>query len=169
MNALNVTAVAAFTDNYIWLIHGLRDSHRVIAVDPGDASAVKQALVQQQLQLSGILVTHHHPDHTGGIVELIQSFDIPVYATAHEVIPGDPVKVSEGHVVAFADLALKFTVLEVPGHTAGHIAYLGHDSLFCGDTLFSAGRCPEPIRPMLYFSFERATSVRDAAFHSSKV
>jgi len=139
LNSLQVTAVPAFTDNYIWLIHGARDSDRVIAVDPGDADAVSKALRQDDLQLAGILVTHHHPDHTGGIVELIETFDVPVYAPAHEVIPGASVRVGEGDNFSFADLELEFAVLDLPGHTAGHIAYLNQEAIFCGDTLFSGG------------------------------
>src|SRR5256885_1491539 len=132
LNALKVTAVPAFTDNYIWLIHGARNAHRVIAVDPGDAAAVSQALLNHELQLAGILVTHHHPDHTGGVVELLEKFAVPVYGPAHEEIPGHAVKVSEGDRITFADLDLEFAVLDVPGHTAGHIAYFGQDEIFCG-------------------------------------
>ena len=139
MNTLQVTAVPAFTDNYIWLIHGRSNSHCVLAVDPGDAAAVKQALVHDDLQLAGILVTHHHADHTGGVVELLNSFDVPAYAPAHELIAGKHEKVVEGTAIVFPQLALEFSVLDVPGHTAGHVAYLGHNALFCGDTLFSAG------------------------------
>ncbi len=139
MNALPVTAVTAFADNYIWLVHGLRNPNQVIAVDPGDAQAVKRALKTADLHLAGILITHHHADHTGGVTELVETFNVPCYAPATEVIPGDPIKVTEGAHVLFEQLGLEFIVLDVPGHTAGHIAYLGHDALFCGDTLFSAG------------------------------
>lgn len=111
----------------------------MIAVDPGDAHAVKTVLTGSGLQLAGILITHHHADHTGGVVELINSFAVPVYAPVTESIPGNPIKVAEGSLFSFDDLALEFAVLNVPGHTAGHIAYVGHDSLFCGDTLFSGG------------------------------
>src|SRR6185369_4755768 len=120
LNTLQVTAVPAFSDNYIWLIHSARNSNRVIAVDPGDAAAVNQALLSNELQLAGILVTHHHADHTGGVAELIEKFAVPVYGPAHEVIPGDTVKVGEGDRIAFTDLDLEFAVLDVPGHTEGH-------------------------------------------------
>jgi hydroxyacylglutathione hydrolase len=100
---------------------------------------VNQALIHNDLQLAGFLVTHHHSDHTGGVVELVEKFNAPVYAPAHEVIPGATVKVGEGDKITFADLGLEFAVLNVPGHTAGHIAYFGSGAIFCGDTLFSGG------------------------------
>lgn len=139
MNTLQVTAAPAFTDNYIWLIHSPRDNRRVVAVDPGDANAVRQVLQRDRLSLAGILVTHHHGDHTGGVVELAEEFDIRIYAPAHELIPGNTIKVTEPDEVVLDELGLKFSVMDVPGHTAGHIAYLSQDTLFCGDTLFSAG------------------------------
>lgn len=139
MNTLQVSSVPALADNYIWLIHGLRNPHRVIAVDPGDATAARQALQRAKLQLAGILVTHHHADHIGGVAELVDEFAVSVHGPAQESIPGNPLKMSDGMQVVFDALGLEFAVLDVPGHTAGHIAYLGHGSLFCGDTLFSAG------------------------------
>jgi len=139
VNSLHVTAVTAFTDNYIWLIHGLNRDDHVVVVDPGDARPVLRALAQQQLTLAGILVTHHHADHSGGVAELIQQWDVPVYGPAKELIPGVLHKVSDEMEISFDTLGLKFGVMDIPGHTAGHIAYVGHGSLFCGDTLFSSG------------------------------
>lgn len=136
---LQVTPVEAFTDNYIWLIHSPRDSRNVVAVDPGDAAPVQRALVGQQLNLTGILITHHHGDHVGGVVELLRQQSVPVFGPAGESVPGNPVRVREGDTAEFESLGLKFQVLDVPGHTRGHIAYTGHGALFCGDTLFSAG------------------------------
>lgn len=136
---LQVSPVQAFTDNYIWLIHSPRDPRQVVAVDPGDATPVQRALADGGLQLSGILITHHHGDHVGGVAELLRQQSVPVFGPAHERVPGQPVRVSEGQPVSFDSLGLRFEVLDVPGHTAGHIAYVGHGALFCGDTLFSAG------------------------------
>ncbi|MFL6549918.1 MAG: hydroxyacylglutathione hydrolase [Povalibacter sp.] len=136
---LQVTPVRAFTDNYIWLIHSPRDRQKVVAVDPGDAAPVMQALANQQLQLSGILMTHHHGDHVGGVAELLHQHPVPAFGPASESLPGNPIRVREDQQVDFEDLDLSFRVLDVPGHTAGHVAYVGHGSLFCGDTLFSAG------------------------------
>lgn len=136
---LRVTPVSAFADNYIWLIHAPNLPQWVVAVDPGDAKPVLKTLQDQQLQLGGIFITHHHADHVGGVLELLNHFDVPVFGPATETIPGHPQRLADGHKVTLTELGLEFDVLDIPGHTAGHIAYLGHGSLFCGDTLFSAG------------------------------
>jgi len=137
---LRVTPVRAFTDNYIWLIHSPGDSSRVVAVDPGDAKPVERALASSNLTLAGLLITHHHRDHVGGVDDLLQNRrGIPIYGPASETIPGNPQRMREGDRALFAELGLAFDVLDVPGHTAGHIAYVGHGAVFCGDTLFSAG------------------------------
>ena len=137
---LQVTPVRAFTDNYIWLIHSPRDASRVVAVDPGDAKPVERALADRKLTLDGLLITHHHGDHVGGVAELLQNRRaIPVYGPANETVPGHPQRLREGDRALFPELGLTFEVLDVPGHTAGHIAYVGHGAVFCGDTLFSAG------------------------------
>lgn len=135
---LEVSPVRAFADNYIWLIHGT-DRERVAVVDPGDAVPVKRVLEQRGLRLDAILVTHHHPDHVGGVAELAATFRVPVYGPARERIPGDPHRLAEGDRVNLDTLEVAFEVLDVPGHTAGHIAYVGPGAVFCGDTLFSAG------------------------------
>jgi hydroxyacylglutathione hydrolase len=139
MATLQVTAVPAFTDNYLWLIHAPADPRRVVAVDPGDAVAIKAALTTNNLKLAGILVTHHHSDHVGGVATLQSGFDVPLYGPLGEDIPGQPVRVHGGDTVTFDSLGLEFSVLAVPGHTRGHVAYVGHGAVFCGDTLFSAG------------------------------
>lgn len=137
---LQVTPVRAFSDNYIWLIHSPRDASRVVAVDPGDAQPVERLLASGNLDLSGILITHHHGDHVGGVQALLERRPgIPVFGPASETIPGHPQRLREGDRALFPELGLGFEVLDVPGHTAGHIAYVGHGALFCGDTLFSAG------------------------------
>jgi hydroxyacylglutathione hydrolase len=136
---LQVTPVRAFADNYIWLIHSPVDERLVVAVDPGDAAPVKRALTEKGLKLSGILLTHHHADHVGGVGELLGTQAVKAYGPANETLPGEPVRMREGDEAVFESLGLKFAVLDVPGHTAGHIAYVGHGAVFCGDTLFSAG------------------------------
>ncbi|HSQ71959.1 MAG TPA: hydroxyacylglutathione hydrolase [Rubrivivax sp.] len=140
---MNLIALPAFADNYIWMLH---DGKRAVVVDPGDAAPVRAALDAQGLALAGILVTHHHPDHVGGIDALRPQLEGPVYGPAHEEIPGPYTRLHDGDTVDV--LGSRFSVLDVPGHTAGHIAYVqdseaGHTPaaplLFCGDTLFSAG------------------------------
>jgi hydroxyacylglutathione hydrolase len=139
---VDVTRVPAFEDNYLWLIHGLGDaSHQVVAVDPGDADRIEAVLSRDGLTLTAILLTHHHRDHTGGVDALLARHPVPVYGPAGERVPlpGHPIPRRGGDRVDLDALGLHFDVLDVPGHTAGHIAYVGHGALFCGDTLFSGG------------------------------
>ncbi len=137
---LSVTRLPAFDDNYFWLVHGAGAAGRKVAVvDPGDADTVLTALTAEGLELAAILVTHHHADHIGGVAALAERFRVPVYGPAGEAIPARTTALREGDEVALAPLGLRFKVFDVPGHTAGHIAYYGHGALFCGDTLFSGG------------------------------
>lgn len=136
---LEVTPIPAFSDNYFWLIHGIGDRTRVAIVDPGDAEPVLAALTRLGLRLEAILITHHHPDHTGGVSELLRSHDVPVFGPEGERIAGVGHRLSEGDTIEIASLEIRFEVLDLPGHTAGHIAYVGHGAVFCGDTLFVAG------------------------------
>jgi hydroxyacylglutathione hydrolase len=136
---LNLTAIAAFADNYIWM---LDDGRQALVVDPGDAAPVLKALQARSLLLSGILVTHHHADHVGGLAGLRGHLQGPVFGPAAESIPEPFTPLRAGDHAEL--LGLRFEVIEVPGHTAGHIAYVhtpaeGAPLLFCGDTLFSVG------------------------------
>jgi len=121
----------------------LQDGSNAIVVDPGDAQPVFDALARDKLQLAAILVTHHHPDHTGGVAALHAATGAPVFGPARERIPEPFTPLSQGDVAEV--LGMRFTVIDVPGHTAGHIAYFlaGNQErtplLFCGDTLFSGG------------------------------
>lgn len=135
---IEVTAICAFHDNYIWAIVQ-KDTGQVAVVDPGDATPVQQFLQQHDYQLNAILITHHHPDHTGGIAALTRSDPVPVYGPKNEAIPGCSHAVSEGDRVTLANLKCSFDVIDIPGHTRGHIAYYSAPHLFCGDTLFAAG------------------------------
>lgn len=136
---LEATPVQAFKDNYIWLIHGQQNPKRVAAVDPGDAEPVLRALETLGLVLSAILVTHHHRDHTGGVGTLRSRFPVPVVGPAGEKIPELTRTVSGSERVTLPELDVEFEVLDIPGHTRGHIAFAGAGAVFCGDTLFSAG------------------------------
>ena len=132
-----VLHVPAFNDNYIWLVRGRTD--RVAIVDPGDADPVLEFLARERLTPAAILCTHHHGDHVGGVADLRARYDVPVYGPRRERIAALTHRLGDGDRVALPNLGLTFTVLDIPGHTAGHIAYVGDGLLFCGDTLFSAG------------------------------
>jgi hydroxyacylglutathione hydrolase len=134
----DVLHVCAFEDNYIWLIRGTSPD-RVLIVDPGDARPVLEALEKQRLTPIAILCTHHHGDHVGGIEDILKHYPVPVYGPAQERIPAITHRLREGDSLHFPELGLTLDVLDVPGHTSGHIAYYGAGMLFCGDTLFSAG------------------------------
>lgn len=133
-----VRPIAALNDNYIWMIvhPALR---KAIVVDPGDAQPVIDALQADDLTLEGILITHHHWDHTQGIEALLQYHSAPVYGSKHDQLPACDHFLSEDDEVFFASLDAPFRVMEIPGHTLGHIAYVGNGALFCGDTLFLMG------------------------------
>jgi hydroxyacylglutathione hydrolase len=133
---LTVSPISAFRDNYIWAIH---DDKNAVIVDPGDAAPVFAFLQEKKLKLVTILITHHHNDHIGGNRELLKRFPIPVYGPAGETIDTLTIRLKEGDTVTLPDFGLTFSVLDIPGHTAGHIAYVGHRMVFCGDTLFACG------------------------------
>ena len=133
---ITITPIPAFEDNYIWLISNRR--HAVV-VDPGDAKPVIAYLEQHQLQLDAILVTHHHADHIGGVDALLAHHPCKVYAPAKESYSFAHQPVADQQTIALPHLELTLEVIGVPGHTLGHVAYYGANSLFCGDTLFGAG------------------------------
>lgn len=137
--------IPAFTDNYIWLISHTATGESLV-VDPGDANPILRYLDNEQLTLSGMLITHSHLDHTAGIDALLASLaskntPLKVYGPSSPDIPQVTHVLSEGDQVAFHDL--DFTVFHTPGHLPEHISYFatidGQPSLFCGDTMFSAG------------------------------
>ncbi len=159
---MDIIPLPAFRDNYIWLLH--EDRHAVV-VDPGDAVPVRQYLARQGLRLAAILVTHHHPDHVGGLAELLAAATVPVFGPAAENIEGVTRPVAEGDTVRLDELGVELSVLDIPGHTSGHVAYYaaGLGAVFCGDTLFSAGcgRLFEGTPPQLAASLAKLAALPD--------
>lgn len=136
---MNLIPIPAFDDNYLWLLH---DGVQALVVDPGAAEPVQQVLQAQGLTLKAILVTHHHADHVGGVDALRQATGAVVYGPEAEDIPEPFVGCQGGQSLDV--LGVRFRVMDVPGHTAGHVAYFAPDLkpsplVFCGDTLFSGG------------------------------
>ena len=136
---MHVRPIPAFKDNYIWLLVGPDDPQSVAVVDPGQAAPVLRELAAESLRLDAILLTHHHADHVGGTAELVAATGAAVFGPARERMPVECQRLHGGDRTRLPALGLEFEVIDVPGHTAGHIAYFGHEALFCGDTLFSAG------------------------------
>jgi len=159
---LEIKPVAAFRDNYIWLLIN-PDHRRAAIVDPGDAAPVLAALQELQLQPCAILLTHHHQDHVGGVAGLLDEFAMPVYGPAAENIPSVSSPLQDGDRICIDGLPAEFRVLAIPGHTRGHIAYLGHGTLFCGDTLFMAGcgRLFEGTAKQMLASLDRLCELPD--------
>lgn len=144
---IEIHAIPAFQDNYIWCLVNSEEKE-AWAVDPGDAAPLENFLSSRALNLAGILITHHHPDHVGGLPQLLKQRDIPVYG------PPQTVRKVTNPCVEGDSLSIwgqRFDVWEVPGHTLDHLAFvhlppattpgkaLAHPLIFCGDTLFSAG------------------------------
>jgi hydroxyacylglutathione hydrolase len=132
---MQIEALPAFTDNYLWLLH---DGQHAAVVDPGDAVVVESALLARGLTLTAILITHHHADHLGGLAALKARHPAISFGPRDPRIPVDVV-VSDSDRISLPGLDLSAEVLAVPGHTRSHLAYRIDDALFCGDTLFSLG------------------------------
>lgn len=134
--SLQIDAIKAFEDNYIWAIHNQK---QVILVDPGDSEPVEKHLETNGLDLVAILITHHHHDHIGGVKQLMQHWNCDVYGPQDKRLDFEHHVLKEGNVVEFENPDIQFKVVETPGHTLSHICYHNNDLLFSGDTLFSMG------------------------------
>jgi hydroxyacylglutathione hydrolase len=153
---IRISAIPIFEDNYIWV---LQKGRHAIAVDPGDALPLIHYLKENQLELAGVLITHHHHDHIDGLPVLWSHYQMPVFGPANIKNVSNPVK--EGETLHL--LGTDFKVMAVPGHTLDHLAYVGADALFCGDTLFAAGcgRLFEGSATQMYTSLQRFAALPD--------
>ena len=161
---MNLSAVPAFSDNYIWMLDNGKEA---LVVDPGEARPVEAALDAKGLSLAAILVTHHHADHVGGVDALRSRLHGQVFGPAGETVPQPCQGLVEGDVIEA--LGLRFAVIDVPGHTAGHIAFFnaegaGEPIVFCGDTLFSAGcgKLFEGTPEQMHASLSKLAALADA-------
>jgi len=150
----NITGIPAFTDNYIWAIHN--DKHAVV-VDPGEAEPVLTFLTAHNLELTAILCTHRHMDHIGGIENLREVYNVPVYGHRHPNNPHISDDLGEGDNLTLPEFGIDFSIMCVPGHLDDHIAFVTPDMLFCGDVLFGAGcgRNKEGTLAQLHHSLQR--------------
>ena len=158
---LEIVPLPAFQDNYIWT---LRSGKSAAVVDPGEAGPVKDYLAREGLSLVAILATHHHPDHVGGIAELVSVHKVPVYGPKGEPIPALTHPVGQGDAFGIPEIGADFSVLDIPGHTRAHVAYYGVGSLFCGDTLFACGcgRVFEGTAEQMLSSLSKLAALPDA-------
>lgn len=162
---LAIEAIPAFQDNYIWCLYN-KQTHLAYVVDPGDAHPVFATFAHQHLQLAGILLTHHHYDHIGGVDALLKRWPVPVYGPAESTISTITVPMHNGDTCDV--LGVTFTVLQIPGHTLDHMAFYAsrgfdHPLLFCGDTLFAGGcgRLFEGTAQQMYDSLQILASLPD--------
>jgi hydroxyacylglutathione hydrolase len=158
---VEIIPIPAFDDNYIWLLRR-PGVNRVVAVDPGDEEPLLELLRRDGLELEAILLTHKHGDHTGGVRELVAEYpEVAVFGPANEEIPVVTHRLHDGESIHLAGLDLSLSIMELPGHTEGHLGYLGEGFLFCGDTLFACGcgRVFSGTHEQLYSSLQKIAAM----------
>lgn len=156
---LDFVPIPAFQDNYIWTIIN-QDEKICVIIDPGDANPVNNFLSVNNLKLDSILVTHHHWDHTGGVVELADQHKVNnIYGPHNPNIRGITTPLKEGDTINLESINTQFHIAEIPAHTLDHIAYMNEEHIFCGDTLFSAGcgRLFEGTAEQMFASLQKLT------------
>lgn len=135
--SLKIIPIPALTDNYIWMFFD-EPSKNAWVIDPGQATPVFEKLKQYHLHLQGIFITHHHRDHSGGVMDLFDQYPhIAIYGSYKSSLPFITHFLRENDEIACANIT--FRTIEIPGHTLDHTAFYGNDWLFSGDALFSAG------------------------------
>jgi hydroxyacylglutathione hydrolase len=157
---INITAIPALQDNYIWAIH---DDHHAAVVDPGESAPVLTFLNACGLRLNAILCTHRHADHIGGISKLREVYNVPVYGRRHPGNPHITDDLREGEKLKLAAPSVTFDIIEIPGHLDDHIAFIAPEIVFCGDVLFGAGcgRNFEGTPAQLHHSLQRLAMLPD--------
>jgi hydroxyacylglutathione hydrolase len=153
---MEIVGVPAFSDNYLWLVHD-QASGETAAVDPGDPTPVLAEAERRGWTITQVWNTHWHPDHTGGNLAIKQATGARISGPAAENIPGRDIGLSEGDEVRLGTHVGR--VIEVPGHTLGHIALIFEDEgvAFVGDTMFAmgCGRLFEGTPEQMYRSLKR--------------
>ena len=135
---MEILQIPAFTDNYFWILYS-EENRKATVIDPGDSKPIINALSENNLDLSNILITHHHADHIGGVNDLIKEYpEVEVFGPSDDRIPKTKI-VNDKDNLYLENIKTHFQVLDVAGHTKSHIAYYTEEKLFCGDTLFSIG------------------------------
>ena len=157
---LEIVAVPAFADNYLWLVHD-ETSGETAVVDPGDAQPVLAEAQRRGWTIDQVWNTHWHPDHTGGNLAVKQATGARISGPASETIPGRDVALSEGDEIRLGKHVGR--VVSVPGHTLGHIALIFDEDriAFVGDTLFAmgCGRLFEGTPEQMYSSLKKLTGL----------
>lgn len=153
-----ISPIPVFKDNYVWTLVNDKNKEALV-VDPGDAVPVQHFLEKRELNLIGILLTHHHWDHTNGMKDLKKHYQCPVVGSDN--IVGITENAEDKKKINFSTFPISFQVLSIPGHTIGHVAYYGGGMLFSGDTLFAAGcgRLFEGTPNEMYHSLQKLASL----------